>query len=474
MRTKQIKFVILLADVLSVPFALFVAYLLRYGQQIGIDIYLPTPWAMPILIVAALVAWLLLYEPMSLDCFREGWHLPGAISRVVLAEGIQMGGILTLAYLLRLYYSRLVLVYFAALFCGLVLATRLVVFAVLRLRRKAGKTRRAVILGEGRVASELARRIQRHPELLYEVIGALSIASNAGSVREEDQANDLEGIGSIDVLQFLRERRVQDLIVCLDHRASLELQNFIHRCREQGIGISLLPHAYELYSSKAKLFEIDGVPLVSLEEPHHFRTTAVFKRIVDLVFGVVLLVLAAPIVGLAGAGLWWRERRFLRREIRCGLDGRTFRMYRLDIDRNSPDASAFDQFLSWLSISELPQLLNVISGHMSLVGPRPEAPERVRNYSEWQRQRLKVKPGITGLAQVNGLREQHSSEEKTRYDLQYLVEWTPVIDLVLLVQTVWTLLARLGTRRNQDERPSVNEEENHEESRSVLARSSGG
>jgi len=84
----------------------------------------------------------------------------------------------------------------------------------------------------------------------------------------------------------------------------------------------------------------------------------------------------------------------------------------------------------------------VLSGQMSLVGPRPESVERVRDYSEWQRQRLKIKPGMTGLAQVNGLREQHSSEEKTRYDLRYMVRWTPIIDLVLLLETVWTLAAR--------------------------------
>jgi lipopolysaccharide/colanic/teichoic acid biosynthesis glycosyltransferase len=79
---------------------------------------------------------------------------------------------------------------------------------------------------------------------------------------------------------------------------------------------------------------------------------------------------------------------------------------------------------------------------MSLVGPRPESPERVKSYSEWQRQRLKVQAGVTGLAQVQGLREHHSSEEKTRFDLQYIIHWSPFLDLSLLLQTVWTLLFR--------------------------------
>jgi lipopolysaccharide/colanic/teichoic acid biosynthesis glycosyltransferase len=80
---------------------------------------------------------------------------------------------------------------------------------------------------------------------------------------------------------------------------------------------------------------------------------------------------------------------------------------------------------------------------MSLVGPRPESPERVKHYSDWQRQRLSVKPGLTGLAQVHGLREQHSSEEKARFDLQYIFHWSLFLDFSLVLQTAWTLFVRL-------------------------------
>ena len=80
---------------------------------------------------------------------------------------------------------------------------------------------------------------------------------------------------------------------------------------------------------------------------------------------------------------------------------------------------------------------------MSLVGPRPEPPERVKHYSMWQQQRLSVTPGLTGLAQVNGLREQHSSEEKARFDLQYIFHWSLFLDISLLLQTAWTFLVRL-------------------------------
>jgi len=92
-------------------------------------------------------------------------------------------------------------------------------------------------------------------------------------------------------------------------------------------------------------------------------------------------------------------------------------------------------------------LWNVIRGDMALVGPRPESIERVKLYSDWQQQRLKMPAGVTGLAQVQGLREEHSSEEKTLFDLQYIFHWSLFGDLSLLLQTVWTLLIRLGKRQ---------------------------
>jgi len=117
-------------------------------------------------------------------------------------------------------------------------------------------------------------------------------------------------------------------------------------------------------------------------------------------------------------------------------------MLRLNVDRGATAVGRFERILDELSIAELPQLWNVLRGDMSLVGPRPESADRVCRYSEWQQQRLGAKPGMTGLAQVQGLREQHSSEEKTRFDLQYILNSSLWTDLSLLLQTIWTLAKR--------------------------------
>ena len=439
-----IRFVVIMADVAAIPVALFLAYLFRYGDKVGAHLTQPTPWAAILIVVAgALVSWFGLYESMSLDSFSEGWSLPATVSRIALAAAIQMGVVLALAYLAKVYFSRLILAYFAITFCVLVLLVRVVTYCVLRNYHRIGKTRRVVIVGEGKVARELTRRIRRHPELLYEVVGLLNPWAQPGNGHDNQSVMGNGELSSLDALKFLEENGVQELMVCLDQPPVSEVQHFLARCIGQGIRVSLVPQPYELYCSRARLVELEGIPLVALEGLPHSRAAAAIKRSTDLILGVPLSLLAFPILAISSLVLKLQGRDPLRRELRGGRYGEPFRMYRLNIDRHTVDATGFQRFLCRLSISELPQLFNVLAGEMSLVGPRPETLNRIGEYSEWQRLRLDIRPGMTGLAQVNGLREQHSSEEKTRYDLQYIVRRTPIFDLILLLETVWTLAARL-------------------------------
>jgi lipopolysaccharide/colanic/teichoic acid biosynthesis glycosyltransferase len=446
MPSRRIRFVLIWADVSAVPVALFLAYLFRYGHEVGAQLTHPTPWApIVVVVIGAIVPWLLLYKPMSLDSFGEGWSLPATVSRIVLGGAIQMGVVVALAYMARVYFSRLIVAYFAITFCGLVLLARVITNDVLRTYHRIGKTRRVVIVGEGKVARELVRRIRSRPVLLYQVVGVLNPWTQPVNGHNNPSPNGNGGLSSLDVLKVLEQTGVHEIIVCMDQPPVAEVESFLTRCLDRGIRVSLVPQLYELYSSRARIVELEGVPLVTLEGLPDFRVAAVIKRATDLVLGLPLLLLALPILAFASLVLRLQGRGLLRRELRGGWHGEPFTMYRLDVDRHAAHATAFHRILCRLSISELPQLFNVLFGQMSLVGPRPELLEHVRQYSAWQQRRLNIKPGITGLAQVNGLREKHSSEEKTRYDLQYIVHWTPVADLVLLLQTLWTLAARLWT-----------------------------
>jgi len=209
------------------------------------------------------------------------------------------------------------------------------------------------------------------------------------------------------------------------------------------VSVSLVPQPYELYLSKPHLLDLGGLPLLRLQERSDRRLLFRWKRAVDLLEGLILSLFALPVLVPAAIALRMSKGRAFRWESRTGKAGKVFSMLRLNVDRHSSDLTGLEQFLQHLSITELPQLFNVLRGDMSVVGPRPESPSRARHYSEWQKQRLSVKPGMTGLAQVHGLREQNSSEEKTRFDLQYLLGASPLMDLSLLLQTSWTLAGRM-------------------------------
>lgn len=207
--------------------------------------------------------------------------------------------------------------------------------------------------------------------------------------------------------------------------------------------MSVVPYPYELYLSKPQLLDLGGLPILQLREAKSKFVNSALKRSLDVVFGSCLLVISIPLVAIGAIGLLTKKRGPFARELRCGQFGKHFWMYRLNSGRNRQGLSRYEILLQQLSITEMPQFWNVLLGNMSLIGPRPESPDRVKHYSEWQCKRLNVKPGMSGLAQVCGLREEHSSEEKARFDLQYMMQSSMFFDISLILQTGWTLMGRL-------------------------------
>ena len=445
---RRIRWLILTSDLFWVVLALSGSFVLRYHKSLRYGLSQPVQGSIFFLLGVSLAVWFLLYLAMDLDCFHDGWQMSSMISKTWTAVMLHMAAIVVWSYWTQTYYSRLILLWFGMLLWVGVFFIRFGAHHFLWLQRQAGRTRKVVLIGDNGLSREIVYRIRRHPELLYEIVGFLSPFGGGDSI-ESDFVRGPSGLNSLEVLEFLKKLGAQELIVATEHSPGIELQNFLVRCQEQGMHVHIVPQPYELYLSRPKLIEVDGVPLISLEQPSFSQISVITKRILDLAFCALLFVPSVLALAIAGGALWIKERRFLRTEIRCGRQGKMFSMYRLDIQKYSDTAPDFHKILAELSISELPQIFNVIAGDMSLVGPRPESPERVRDYSEWQRQRLKVIPGMTGLAQVNGFREQHPSEEKIRYDLEYILYWTPVLDLVLLVRTIWTLAGRVVTRRKK-------------------------
>jgi lipopolysaccharide/colanic/teichoic acid biosynthesis glycosyltransferase len=444
MRIKNLRYWMLVADLLWIIGASALSIYLRYAgtsEPLEFTALLQT---YSLIVFAAGVVWTFLYFRMNLDGFKGGWRPLAMISQIIVGVSLMMIVLLAFGFLAQRYYSRLVLLYFAiSSFLGFVALRYIARFLVTSgLRNMADD--RCVILGHGPIARELANKIASHPELPFQVVGFLfpgESESFNGFTTLLDSPS-LASVKTLQVLDLLVHQKVQKLIIAMPESHGAEIRKLISGCRMASIQVHLIPQWYDLYLSKAELLEIDGLPLLTLQERNPLANSGTVKRTMDLVIGFGILLMVAPILGAAALVVYSRKGKAFRTELRCGKDGIPFRMYRLNVERHASHPERYESALVRWSMTELPQLWNVLKGDMSLVGPRPEAPERVKHYSEWQRQRLKVHAGVTGLAQVHGLRDQHSSEDKAHFDLQYMFNWHPLLDLSLMLQTIWTLLFR--------------------------------
>src|SRR5260370_13581656 len=209
------------------------------------------------------------------------------------------------------------------------------------LSRGRRATRRVVILGGGHLARELASKIARHPELLLEVVGLLYPSGSDSSDEFVAPYPELVWLRSLNVLTLLERQRIEELIVVMPQPAGLEVEKLISKCREANICVRLVPHWYELYVTEAQMTEIDGVPLISLEERNISTLALWVKRVVDLVGGVVLLFVSSPFLLVSTAMLRRQKGQAFSTELRCGMVGQRFQLFRLNVERASASLSRF-------------------------------------------------------------------------------------------------------------------------------------
>ncbi|MGH7642823.1 MAG: sugar transferase [Candidatus Dormibacteria bacterium] len=354
-------------------------------------------------------------------------------------------------------YSRLVLADAAVAGVLLFIAERaLIRLAQGALLRSGLGSIRVLVVGSGPVADLLLRRLRMFPEYGYQVVGKVGT--------EPDPAPDLldtgvphfplvAGLGRL----VVRERAETVLLALsgVGHDRVLELAR---ECLAAGAEVKVVPDVLEIMTSAASTEEVAGLPLVGLRPNRLVGGNLVVKRIFDLIATLILAIVAIPVVALSALAIAIGSpgSPFYRQE-RLGRDGNPFQVWKLrSMVRNAeqglgPVMTAVDdqrrtpvgRFVRRYSIDELPQLWNVLVGEMSLVGPRPERPffaERFEETVARYRDRLQVKPGCTGWAQVNDLRQASSMEERVFYDIYYVENWSLSFDLKILLLTPWRLL----------------------------------
>jgi len=431
-KRQQLRALILIADVLWATCSLIAALFFRYHSPAAVMAQWAHWWSV---LSTILLLWVLLFPVLELDGFHGGWRGTAIMSKCLIGVTALMAMILVGGYIGRYLRSRLVLGYFALLYlCGLMLI-RFLVDQAFRYSKRSGQLVRTLIVGNGHLAHETARRIQRHPELFWEIVGFVGPTQPM-----EKGSGGPQKMRTLQLLDFVRTMDINQVVIAFDQPLVSEIRKLIDQLRLDGVTIIQVPTQLDIYSRRPHLIDLDGIPLISFEEVRLSAFDLACKQLLDRVVAFLLLVASAPV--LLGLGLIATIRFgspfvYLRR---TGLHGREFNMYRLNWGRFGPG-----DLMRRTGISELPQLVNVLKGDMSLVGPRPESPEVTQRYSDWQRKRLEVLPGITGMAQVHGLREFHRHHNRYSYDLEYILHRSLWRDITIIIQTIFILG---GGRRN--------------------------
>ena len=358
-------------------------------------------------------------------------------------------------------FSRKIILTWAVTTPGLLIGIALVLHEGMKqLLADPESARRAIFAGYNDISVSLAQRVERTSSAALRIVGffddrAPERLSARGSVPLSSEPS-LRG-NLKDIVPFVKANTVDIIFVALPVSHIARVQLLLDELRDTTVSIYYVPMVFPLDSIQGGTSEFLGVPLIALCETPLHGTRGVSKRLTDLILATLILIPAAPLMLLVALLVrLTSEGPAIFKQRRYGLDGREITVYKFRTMNVTEDGDAIRQatrsdsritplgrILRRTSLDELPQLLNVLQGRMSLVGPRPHAVahnEQYRKLIKGYMIRHKVAPGMTGLAQVHGLRGETQTleqmEARVKYDLEYLRNWSPLLDLKILFKTL--------------------------------------
>ncbi|MGC8958529.1 MAG: undecaprenyl-phosphate glucose phosphotransferase [Chloroflexia bacterium] len=445
-------------DSAAIAAGFVLVYRWRFEQDIAGRYIPPTATTAALMLLLLLLPILLAFRSARLYSLSRGGSRVDLAFKTfsALSVGTMIGVALdTIVLRERFVYSPLILAYGWALSVVLVNAERFLYGEVLAWLRLRGFDRRNVLLVGGReVGQMIMKQIQRFPRLGYRIVGLLDEERPVGS-----EVDGVPVLGRPEDIAAVVEREAVDEVIIALQAPYQRVLEVVSCCSDLPVEIKVYPDAFQVVTrNEITIGDLNGLPLATILNPALSGFNRVIKRAMDLAISVLVLVLGAPLFLLIallvkldspGPALFIQER--------VGLDGKSFycikfrTMYIGAEERTGPVWAAPDdprvtrvgRFLRRHSLDELPQFINVLLGEMSVVGPRAERPVFVEQFSQMvpgYMRRHKEKVGITGWAQVNGLRGDTSIEERTNYDLYYVENWSIAFDIKIMLRTIWEML----------------------------------
>jgi exopolysaccharide biosynthesis polyprenyl glycosylphosphotransferase len=459
-RERLLRNALLTADIVAVLFSFWVARELvgfSSAARGGLGVS-----GQALLLLVAAVTWLSaakLYGLYDADAKRPNHSTADEIVTLFHLATVGMSVLLATAWATHLADPNLgsVLGLWSLSFISLVTARS---FARFYCRRSPSYVQNTVIVGAGDVGQSLARKFLQHPEYGINLVGFI----DADPKERREDLDDLTLLGTREELPMLvREHGIERVIIAFSNDGHEDSIRLVRALRDLNVCIDLVPRLYEILPHADHT--VEGIPLVSLPAFRLSRSAQIRKRVFDVVTASVSLVLLAPVfLVIALLSKLERQGPVFFKQLRIGAGDRPFYIYKFrtmiaDADirkdefahlnkhaRNGGDPRMFKipddprvtklgRTLRRYSLDELPQLVNVLRGEMTLVGPRPLILEEDLHVPEWARRRMELKPGITGLWQVLG-NSHISFEEMVRLDYEYVATWSMWRDLQLMMKTL--------------------------------------
>ena len=388
-----------------------------------------------------------LYHPRrGLSFFEEFFSILSGISLNLLI-------ILALLFFFReISFSRLVIIYFALInICTTTIIHFLFRAFLMRLREKGFNLRKMLIMGTGTSAERISDAVLKHAIYGYSIIGYLE---------DENINSKLSApiLGKVfDLEKILKDVRPDLVIYTLNKNDKAFLHDAIDSCDSEGIELKIVPDFSEFITARGRVEGMDGIPIISIRDiPLRNGYNKFIKRIFDFFFSLIFIILFSPFYLLIAflVKITSKGPIFIFQE-RVGLDNKKFSMIKFrsmfvqeknESDtkwtvKNDPRVTFIGSILRKLSLDETPQFFNSLVGNMSVVGPRPERPfyvEQFKNSHKHYMRRHAVKAGITGWAQVQGLRGDTSIEERIKADIYYIENWSILFDIKIILMTPFT------------------------------------
>ncbi len=463
---RWMPWVTVILDVALINAAFRIAYWLRYDLQLfrSVDPANNVPYSayLSLVILQTLVLLLAMRREGSYDV-RRTRPLFDELYGVLNATTTAIMLVIVFVFFYRsLFYSRIMFVYAGILIVVLVGTARLVRRMVLGRLRQAGQgVDRLLVVGAGEVGRAVMRNIIAQPELGYQIIGFL----------DDDPTKSYTDIGPIKALGPIEN--LAEVIKTYDiHQVSITLPWQYHRktvrlvleAEEAGVRARVVPDLFQLSLGGVDVETINGIPLISIKQTALTGWNLMIKRALDLSLSLIIMLLTAPLWALIAIAIKLDSPGpvFFTQE-RAGKYGRPFKVYKfrsmymgaeaeqpklmtqneasgpLFKIRDDPRRTRVGRFIRRTSLDELPQFINVVRGEMSIVGPRPALFSEVAQYQDWQRKRLEIQPGITGLWQVSG-RSDLTFDEMVMLDIYYGENWSLGADIRIMLRTIPQIL----------------------------------